>query len=217
MSVMRRLVAGFAVLALAACSSAGRGPQGRTEQAPTAAPATTSPAPGQPPGPAPTSPQAPVTGGGVSKVLTIVLENHGVAATVSGMPQLARLGQTYGQTSHYRALTHPSLPNYLAMAGGSTFGVRDDRPPSAHHVRGASVFDQAVLAGRTAKTYAEAMPANCALDSDGGYAVKHNPWAYFSDTASRAACAAGDVPAGTTSAGALHDDIAAGTCRWSGC
>ncbi len=148
--------------------------------------------------------------GPVTKVLTLVLENHGQSATLAGMPQLAKLATTYGRTTHYQAATHPSLPNYLTLAGGSAFGVHDDKAPSAHSLAGLSVFDQGVDAGRSARTYAEAMPGSCALAPSGRYAVKHNPWAYFSDPASRRACQADDVPAGTTTSGALHDDIAAG-------
>jgi acid phosphatase len=108
-------------------------------------------------------------------------------------------------------VTHPSLPNYLAIAGGSTFGVRNDASPSSHHISGPSVFDRVIAGGRTAKTYADAMPAPCTLTATGRYAVKHNPWAYFSDPASRANCRRFDVPLGTTTAGALRHDLDAGT------
>jgi phosphatidylinositol-3-phosphatase len=106
-------------------------------------------------------------------------------------------------------VTHPSLPNYLALAGGSTFGVTDDAPPAIHRVPGPSVFDQAIASGRTAKAYIESMPSPCALSSSGTYAVRHNPWTYFADE--RTHCQAYDVPAGNPSAGPLHDDVAAGT------
>lgn len=134
-----------------------------------------------------------------------------LTALTAHMPGLVGLAHTYGQTSRYRALTHPSLPNYLALAGGSTFGVTDDAPPAAHREPGPCVFDLAVGAGRTARTYAEAMPASCAQQSQGRYAVKHNPWAYFSDDTSRRACVADDVPLGNATSGTLVDDIAAGT------
>ena len=58
------------------------------------------------------------------------------------MPYLSSLARRYGRTTHYDAVTHPSLPNYLALAGGSTFGVRDDAYPSIHKVPGRSVLDQ---------------------------------------------------------------------------
>ena len=145
-----------------------------------------------------------------AKVLVIVEENHSQGSALRGMPFLAALASTYGRTTAYRAVTHPSLPNYLALAGGSTFGVRDDRSPASHHVSGPSAFDRAIAGGRTAKTYAEAMPAPCSLAPSGRYAVKHNPWAYFSDPGPRAACRRFDVPAGTPTVGALRSDIDAG-------
>ncbi len=37
-------------------------------------------------------------------------------------------------------MTHPSLPNYLAISGGSTFGIADDKAPSAHPLPGPTVF-----------------------------------------------------------------------------
>jgi acid phosphatase len=153
----------------------------------------------------PVQPQRP------AKVLIIVEENRTPRSALAGMPYLASLAASYGKTTAYKAVTHPSLPNYLAIAGGSTFGVRDDAGPASHHISGPSVFDRAIAGGRTAKTYAEAMPSPCALTSTSRYAVKHNPWAYFSDPVSRANCRTYDVPLGTTTAGALRSDVDAGT------
>jgi hypothetical protein len=185
------------VALLAACSPAGD--TGR----PSSAPSSTTPS-------GSTTASASTTPTGVTKVLTIVLENHGVAAVTAGMPELMKLGTTYGRTSHYSATTHPSLPNYLDLAGGSTFGVKDDTPPADHPIHGPSVFDLALTSGRTARTYAEAMPAACSLENAGRYAVRHNPWTYFSDDASRRACQVDDVPLGDPTSGALHDDITNG-------
>jgi acid phosphatase len=161
---------------------------------------------------APTStvPAADTAAGRPTKVLVVVEENHSAATALAEMPYLAGLADQYGQTSDYRAITHPSLPNYLAIAGGSTFGVTDDKAPASHPITQPSVFDEALAAGRSAGTYAEAMPQACALTADGRYAVKHNPWAYFSAPASRTNCQRFDVPAGTPEQGALHDDVLAG-------
>ena len=87
------------------------------------------------------------------------------------------MADTYGQTRAYQAVAHPSLPNYLAIIGGSTFGVTDDRPPADHPVPGASVLDLAIAKSATAKAYIEDMPGPCTLVASGDYAVKHNPWA----------------------------------------
>ncbi|CAI9407708.1 alkaline phosphatase family protein [Nocardioides sp. T2.26MG-1] len=128
----------------------------------------------------------------VTKLLVFVVENHSAQQMREGMPFTARLARRYGYATRYRAVTHPSLPNYLAIAGGSTFGVDDDAAPSAHRLPGASVFGRAVRAGSTARLYAEAMGSRCQLESSGTYAVKHNPWAYFARE--RRLCRADDVP-----------------------
>jgi acid phosphatase len=144
------------------------------------------------------------------KALVVVEENHSQSAVLSGMPYLASLADTYGQTRAYQAVAHPSLPNYLAIIAGSTFGVTDDQPPADHPVPGASLLDLAIAKAATAKAYIEDMPGPCTLVSSGDYAVKHNPWAYFADQTDRRNCQNFDVPAGTPTGGALHDDVQAG-------
>jgi hypothetical protein len=159
--------------------------------------------------------RAPSPSTAYSKVMVVVLENHSESDALSGMPYLRSQAERYGVAANSYAVTHPSLPNYLAIAGGSTFGVRDDKPPAAHPLDGESVFGQVLAAGGTAKTYAEAMPSTCDTSASGRYAVKHNPWAYFADTAERAACKKYDVPSGTPESGELHDDVAAGLPTFS--
>jgi Phosphoesterase family. len=142
--------------------------------------------------------------------MIVVLENHSRSAALDGMPYLRSQAERYGVAARSYAVTHPSLPNYLAIAGGSTFGVRDNRSPASHRLTGQSVFGQVLDAGGTAKTYAEAMPGNCETSPEGRYAVKHNPWPYFADAEERAACLRFNVPSGTPERGALRDDIIAG-------
>ncbi len=130
-----------------------------------------------------------------TKVLTFIEENSSYTQMKSGMPYLFSLATKYGYASNWAGITHPSLPNYLAIVGGSTFGVTNDAPPSTNGSKvgsAKSVFDQALDLGKTAKTYAETMTGTCALVTNGNYAVKHNPWAYFAS--SRARCGVGDVP-----------------------
>jgi Phospholipase C len=150
------------------------------------------------------------------KALVIVEENHTQAAALSGMPYLASLADNYGEATAYEAVAHPSLPNYLALVSGSTFGVTDDQPPADHQVTGDSVMDLAIARAATAKAYIEDMPGPCTLVSSGDYAVKHNPWAYFADPAPRRNCLAFDVPSGTPTGGNLHDDIQSGTLPTTG-
>ncbi len=146
---------------------------------------------------------------GVSKVLVVVEENHSLDQMRSGMPYLAGLAQKYGYATDYAAVAHPSLPNYLAIAGGSTFGVTDDASPAAHPLSGQSVFGAAIAAGRTARLYAESMPSACDTRPSGRYAVKHAPWAYFVDEAS-AVSGRDRCPPGLLTVGALASDVSAG-------
>ena len=129
----------------------------------------------------------------VDKILVLVVENHSLEQMRSGMPFTAGLADRYGHAVNYHAITHPSLPNYLAIAGGTTGGVTDDAPPAANPLAGQTVFGQALEHGRTARVYADGMQGSCTLQNGGsGYAVRHNPWAYY--PAERRACQSYDVP-----------------------
>jgi hypothetical protein len=152
-------------------------------------------APASPTGPSPSATRpaaATQSAAKVTKVLTIVEENHSLKQMSSGMPYLYGLARHYAYSNNYTAISHPSLPNYLAIAGGDTFGVKDDAKPSVHVIRGQSIFGQAMAVHKKAGTYAESMPGNCLPtgNSPKGYAVRHNPWVYFASE--RSACKAHD-------------------------
>lgn len=149
----------------------------------------------------------PVSAASAKKVLVIVEENHSLAEMQAGMPYLNGLAQQYSYATNYAGVTHPSEPNYLAIAGGSTFGDTGDHNP-AFQVSGQSVFGQADTTNGRARLYAEAMTAPCQQTDSPPYYVKHNPWASFSDE--RSMCLTDDVPTGDTSTGPLHDDAVNG-------
>jgi phosphatidylinositol-3-phosphatase len=115
------------------------------------------------------------------------------------------LANACGLTTDYRAITHPSLPNYLAATGGSTFGVTDDAGPRSHPIAATSLFQQLTQADLSWRAYDESMPTTCDLNPSGRYAVKHNPATYY--TAVRQQCAVDDVPL----EGHLSQDIASGS------
>ncbi len=118
----------------------------------------------------------------------------GTTPSTAKSPYTFGLAVKYGYATSCKATAHPSLPNYLAMAGGSTFGVTDDYPPARHPINALSVFGKAIAAGRTAKVYAESMVSNCAPTNAGLYAVRHNPWTYFTPASEHQQCLAHDVP-----------------------
>jgi phospholipase C len=107
-------------------------------------------------------------------------------------PYLNELAKECGLATNYHAVTHPSLPNYLAATSGNTWGIADDDPPSAHPLTTESIFGQIAADGRTWRSYEESMPTNCDLSSSGEYAVKHNAAAYYLRL--RQQCARWDVP-----------------------
>jgi acid phosphatase len=127
----------------------------------------------------------------VSKVLVIVEENHTLHQVQTGMPCLMSQAQSYAYATHYQGVAHPSLPNYLAITGGSTSGVTNDAGPSAHPIPGPSVFGQVLAAGKSAKVFAESQPSNCAMSNAGNYAVRHTGWPYY--PSERAQCTANQV------------------------
>jgi hypothetical protein len=138
-------------------------------------------------------------------------ENHDFGAVFpDGMPYLWHLARRYGYAADWSDVGHPSLPNYLAVFGGSSFNQPPDCSPGpACGYPGPSVFGQALARGETARAYQESMPRPCDHSDSGSYAVRHNPWAYFPSEA--AACQAGDGPAGRPAGGALAADTRAGT------
>jgi phosphatidylinositol-3-phosphatase len=205
----RRLVAATVALvyALAACGSTGSSTTTPRASGPTQRPAPTHQQSRHARTAEPSTTTAPPAPAGATKLLVFVIENHSLDEMRTQMPWTYALAHRYGYATAYRAMTHPSLPNYLAIAGGSTFGVTDDRDPADHPLRGPSVFGAALGAGLTARVYADAMPSPCFLTSAGEYAVRHNPWTYFVDE--RQGCRTFDSPlarfAGDVHAGNLPD------------
>jgi hypothetical protein len=145
------------------------------------------------------------------KILVIMEENHSVGQVFpSHMPYLWSLASRYGRATAWSDVGHPSLPNYLAIFGGSSFGdPQDCLPGPGCSYPGPTVFGQAKAKSETARAYEESMPTPCDLSDSGNYDVNHNPWAYFPSEAS--ICRADDVPAGTVAGGPLVSDVRRGT------
>ena len=86
----------------------------------------------------------------------------------------------------YRGVTHPSLPNYLALVSGSTHGIASDCTSCT--VRGRSLADTLEATRRTWKTYAEGLPRpGWTGPLRGRYAKRHVPFLYFRTVLSKPA------------------------------
>jgi hypothetical protein len=127
-------------------------------------------------------------------VVWVVLENRAYSQIIgsSKAPYLNRLAARCGLATQFSAVTHPSLPNYIAMTSGSTQGVADNLGPGAHRLDAASIFSQAGPRGW--RSLQESMPSSCALSDGGSYAVRHNPAVYYTNL--RASCRAASTPLG---------------------
>ena len=116
----------------------------------------------------------------LGRVVVVVFENKGRDRVLGSAdaPTFAKLALRGATLTNYRAVAHPSLPNYLALVSGSTQGITDDCTSCL--VTGRSLADTLAAAGRTWKTYAEGLPqAGFAGPFAGRYAKKHDPFVYF--------------------------------------
>ena len=130
-----------------------------------------------------------------SHVVWILFENHSYSQVIgsASAPYINTIAHECGLATNYFAITHPSLPNYIALTSGSTQGITDDNLPSSHPLAAASIFSQAGTGWRSLE---ESMPSNCDLTNSGEYAARHNPAVYY--TGIRTACASLDVPLAST-------------------
>jgi len=112
--------------------------------------------------------------------VVIVFENKEYDQVVGNAqaPNFASLTKRGALLAGYQGVTHPSLPNYLALVSGSTQGITSDCMSCV--VDAPSIADTLERSGRTWKTYAEGLPSvGFTGATSGRYAKKHNPFAYF--------------------------------------
>ena len=123
--------------------------------------------------------------GAISHVVVVLMENEEYGSVIGSpsAPYQNSLASTYALAADYTGVAHPSLPNYLALVAGSTFGVTSDCSPAQCSVPSSTTSVATLLDahGLTWKEYAESMPAPCSqTDSpDGLYVTKHDPFVYF--------------------------------------
>ena len=149
---------------------------------------------------APASPSPPASSTSAvpafAHVFVIVMENHEYGSVIgnSAAPYINSLAASYGLATNYYGASHPSLPNYLALTAGGTFGIASDC--TACYVSASNIADQVEGSGRSWKAYMEDMPTPCYMGASyGNYAMKHNPFMYYNDIRdNRARCVAHVVP-----------------------
>jgi acid phosphatase len=128
----------------------------------------------------------------------IMMENHGLHPVLNDhtdMPYLNSLwrGGSSLDFTHYAALAHPSLPNYLGMASGLTQATSDSVHPGQY--AGPSIWDQLTQAGVSWGIFEEGMPKTCSPSisyndpvTDGQYLLRHDPGIPFGTVYQSAEC-----------------------------
>jgi len=111
----------------------------------------------------------------------IVLENRGYGEVIGNpdMPAINALAKRYGLATDYHGVGHPSLPNYVALVTGDTWGSHSDDP--SQRFDHPSLAGQLAAKGLTWKGYMQALPSPGFTGDYAGkgailYAKKHDPF-----------------------------------------
>jgi acid phosphatase len=133
-------------------------------------------------------PELPVTGPAdprgqlpqLTHVAVLVLENRSYEQVIGSprAPFLNRLARRYALATNYFALAHPSLPNYIAMTGGETYGILTDCATcdTEHH----NLLDQLDRARIGWRAYFEALsPGGGLIDRTSRYDPHYDPFGYY--------------------------------------
>ena len=117
-------------------------------------------------------------------VIVVIMENksYDQVRTQPYITNLITQGTVF--TNSY-AVTHPSLPNYIALWAATTMGLTTDAcPPPGAPYSVENLGHRCEAAGLTWRSYSENLPAAgstvCTADSK-RYTRKHDPWTYFSN------------------------------------
>ena len=128
-------------------------------------------------------------------VFIIMMENKdfGNVLNSNAMPYLKQLAQQYGVATNYYGTRHPSLPNYISLTGGDTFGIAKNCIDCT--LDQANIADQVEASGRTWKAYIENLPHACFIgDDEPLYRQKHNPFIYYTSIRNNPARCSNIVP-----------------------
>src|SRR5438128_2622407 len=125
-------------------------------------------------------------------VFIIMMENHEYEDIIdnAASPYLNSLARQYGTATNDFAVTHPSLPNYMALTAGDTFFTTNC---IGCQTSAANLMDSIEASGRTWTGYMEDMPTACGTIDTGLYVTKHNPFVHYTDIVSNAARCAANV------------------------
>ena len=166
-------------------SACGGGSGGSSSPSPTSSP------PSPPPSTAASSTRQ--SAPGLPKIVVVFMENQNYA-NIEGnscCPYETGLAGRGLLLSNFYGVTYPSRPNYLAFAGGSTFGQSGNDNPLPV-ISADNLFQQLSTAGISWAAWAEDYPGgrgNCSLTPTApNYAMRHVAPLLFADVANSSLC-----------------------------
>src|SRR2546426_2111468 len=156
--------------------------------------------------------QNPPPGTYFDHLVVIMMENEGISQICGGnpppcngsnSPYMSSLANTYGIGSQYVALNKTSLPNYVGMIGGSTYGCAATCPT----ITSPNLVDRFEAAGLSWKAYMENqnVASGCVTTTQLPYFPRHNPLVQFQDITNNTNRCNKVVLANPTSCGSVTD------------
>ena len=137
----------------------------------------------------------PLTVPAFDHIFVVIMENHGYDEIIGNpdAPFINELTNAYGVATNYFSVAHPSLPNYLALTCGDTFGITTDCT-DCFQAAPNLVVDRVTPSGRSWRAYMESMPSPGFLGDAYPYMQKHDPFVYYDDLRTDPAQLANVVP-----------------------
>ncbi|TLZ86064.1 MAG: hypothetical protein E6K05_00185 [Methanobacteriota archaeon] len=140
---------------------------------------------------APPGPISVETSNNFDQLVVVLMENRNLNEVYGPATYLTQLADTFAFSTGWTSITNPSQPNYIALIGGSTFGVSGDgNHPNLNHP---TIVDLLENAGKTWKAFAEdASGTGCGLNPPRG--EDHFPFLSFTTITGNASRCANLLP-----------------------
>ncbi|HYY92714.1 MAG TPA: alkaline phosphatase family protein [Candidatus Dormibacteraeota bacterium] len=129
-------------------------------------------------------------------VTVILMENNGLCDIITNAlggcsgggsaPYMTSLADNYSTATHYTAITHPSEPNYITLAGGDTYVSGDGN--CCWQISNPNIIDRIEASGRTWKAFAEDATGSGTCSFTPPRVADHFPFMEFSDMNSASRC-----------------------------
>ena len=123
-----------------------------------------------------------------NKIVIVMMENRAESTIIgdtTDAPYINSLATNYANFTNYKAIEHPSQPNYLDVFSGSNQGSTNDNYITSNSINSPNLYTALNVVGKTFGGYSEDLPSvGSTVDTANGasgYASKHNPWSKFSN------------------------------------